>query len=210
MKIGVFTPTYNRPDLARFVALQMQNQTVKPALMCFHQNGTSDSYEWAIADLRLDFDVKWIHTPDRIPQAQWYMIPLQYCIDQQCDCFFWCDHDDWYLSNHVEQQVNQLKGQCADFVINDKCRCVALAEPYRDVQETLFTAHAPKGMSSSMCFNRPFAAALVDAFKAPGDRFPYADQVVASLKPRFKCITGAVNTTTYVIHANSLTSKGWL
>ena len=76
-KVGVMIPTYNRPDLLRSCFLQFAAQSRAPDVICIHQNGVSDSYRWAIADLRVPAQIGWLHTPAQLPQHQWYSIPLQ-------------------------------------------------------------------------------------------------------------------------------------
>jgi hypothetical protein len=57
VRIGVFTPTHNRPDLIRALVLQMAMQVKKPDILCIHQNGDPESYQWVITDLALPFKV---------------------------------------------------------------------------------------------------------------------------------------------------------
>ena len=49
-KIGVIAPTFNRPDFTRLLVLQMANQTLPPHVVCVHQNGTPQSYQWTIVN----------------------------------------------------------------------------------------------------------------------------------------------------------------
>ena len=96
-------PTYNRPDLARACVLQLVSQSRRPDLICIHQNGNPQSYHWAVADIRTPTRLVWIHTPATIEQHQWYAVPLRHLLEQACTHFFWADHDDLYLYDHVAQ-----------------------------------------------------------------------------------------------------------
>src|SRR5689334_17683441 len=100
-RVGVMIPTYNRPDLLRATVLQFAAQSRPPDIVCVHQNGVSDSYAWAVADLQVTPRIAWLHTSAQLPQHQWYAIPLKYLLDQGCTHFFWADHDDIYLRDHV-------------------------------------------------------------------------------------------------------------
>jgi len=119
-KIGIMIPTYNRPDLIRRSVLQFITQTRKPDVICVHQNGNGDSYEWAIEDLRLWVNIIWITTPTQLRQNDWYAVPLTYLINDGCDIFFWVDHDDIYQINHVERCVNELKFYKSNSFISKK------------------------------------------------------------------------------------------
>ncbi len=213
-KIGVMTPTFNRPDLARFVALQMNNQSMPPDLVCIHQNGTRDSYQWATDDVVTQYELAWIHSPKNLPQDQWYIVPLRYLLEQGCTHFFWCDHDDIYGRDHIETGM-ELLAQGYDHVVNAKSNMLLLhAKEYEYKEAIHFSAHAPGGMSSSMCFNRAFGEQLlIDLqFNHDADICRHADQVVAGeTMPKFRCqLNHADPTTTYVCHTRALTSKAWI
>lgn len=75
MKIGVMTPTYNRPDLIRSLVLQMQNQSTKPDILVIHHNGIAESYQWAICDIISNIEIVWLHAPSVITQQ----ISLRIC-----------------------------------------------------------------------------------------------------------------------------------
>lgn len=158
-KIGVIVPTYNRPDFARFLALQMENQVIHPHLIAFHQNGTSESYEWAVSDINCHYAYAWLHTKGKIPEEEWYAIPLAYLIEQGCTHFFWCDHDDIYERHHIARGIDLLQ-EC-DHVVNQRAGMLFIQKPYTYIAEKIFSAHDPGGMSSSMCFNRRFAKELL-------------------------------------------------
>jgi len=210
------TPTYNRPDLARFVALQMQNQSVKPDILCIHQNGTSESYEWSVEDVSADFHIKWIHTPDRIEQEQWYGIPLGHLVESGCDYFFWSDHDDIYSRDYIERGLSSLVLGFYDCSVNTRSGVLFLkASQYAYNPDFRFTAHCPGGVSSSLCFNRAFAEQLLIDFDdnlKSSDRNPYADQVVGRVTmKKFRCLLNAETpTTVYVAHARAFTSSHWV
>lgn len=213
-KIGVMTPTFNRPDLARFVALQMNNQSVPPHLLCFHQNGTKHSYRWAVDDIAASFELAWLHSPEKLPQDQWYIIPLLHLLEQGCTHFFWCDHDDLYSRRHIETGMGLL-AEGYDHVVNAKSNMLLLhAQEYEYNEAIPFSAHAPGGMSSSMSFNRAFAEQLrIDLQQNHDARIlRHSDQVVAGeTMPKFKCqLNSAEPTTTYVCHPRALTSHAWI
>ena len=108
-RVGVLVPTYNRPDLARSCVLQLSAQSRAPDLICIHQNGHPDSYEWAVRDLRVHPELAWMHSPGKLPQHQWYARPLRFLLEQGCTHFFWADHDDLYLRHHVEAGLADLR-----------------------------------------------------------------------------------------------------
>lgn len=219
MKIGVMTPTYNRPDCARLLVLQMENQTLQPDVVCIHQNGSRRSYEWAVADIDHRFTLQWLHSPEQLAQDDWYIRPLEALIRHNCDVFFWCDHDDFYDRNHIARTVDLLSGasgESYDFVVNAFASILYLKKPYEYVPSVSFrNAHAPGGMSSSMGFNRPFALALLDDLKAnlQSGTHHYSDQVVAKVtKPKFRCYTDESQrpTTTYIAHEGAVSSASWV
>jgi hypothetical protein len=216
IKIGVIAPTYNRPDFARFLSLQMANQTVHPDLLAFHQNGTTERYEWAVADVQRTYAYAWLHSPMKLPQEYWYAIPLDYLIAHECTHFFWTDHDDIYGCRHIETGVMNLD-RGYDHVLNTRSSLLLLKrENYRFESNTRFSAHDPGGMSSSMCFNRAFACALLQDLRANAckrtSRLDYADQVVRRVTmPKFCCLLNhGPATTTYVCHADTVSSSHWL
>jgi hypothetical protein len=157
-RVGVMVPTFNRPDLVRACVLQLAAQSRPPDVICVHQNGHPDSYQWAVADLRPPAsEVVWLHTPAQIPQHEWYAVPLRHLIGTGCSHFFWADHDDLYLHDHIAQGLADL--QEFDFSVSRQCGLLfTKAADFRYAREVDFTVHAPGGMSSTMCFNRAFAA----------------------------------------------------
>lgn len=209
VRVGVLLPTYNRPDLARGAVLQMAAQTRKPDLVCVHQNGHPDCYDWAVRDLTLPFQVAWLHTPGKIPQHQWYSIPLTWLLEHGCSHFFWADHDDLYLANHIEAGVNELRQY--DFSVARHCGLLfTKGADFRYAHQVEFTSHAPGGMSSTMCFNRAFATQLLLDLVQDADH-QYADNVVAHVTmPKFRCLVSDRRTTVYHSHEGSVTSAGWL
>lgn len=208
-KVGVMVPTYNRPDLLRACVLQLIAQSRPPDIVCVHQNGHPDSYQWSIADLRTSTELVWLHTPAKLPQHDWYAIPLRHLIEQGCAYFFWADHDDLYLRDHIDRGLDDLRD--ADFSISHQCGLL-LTRPadFRYAQEVEFTSHAPGGMSSTMCFNRAFAQALL-ADIGSDTQHQYTDNVVAHVTmPKFRCHSSTRRTTVYHSHEGSLTSNSWL
>lgn len=209
--VGVFSPTYNRPDFARSLVLQMQNQTRRPDYLAIHQNGQAESYEWVIADIDTDISIEWIHTPHPIKQDDWYRIPLQALVGRGCSAFFWCDHDDLYYANHISQGLRSLS-LGYDFSVNERCDLLLLKKAKFEVRSGIpFTPHDPGGQSSSMCFTRSFADALISDLAA-NQTLGYSDQVVERVtKPRFPSrIDRAQVTTAYVCHAEAFSSAMWL
>jgi len=202
-------PTYCRPDLIRAAVMQWLLQTRQPDVICVHQNGSSESYEWAIADLRGLGNIQWIHTPDVLPQHQWYTVPLNALLAAGCTHFFWGDHDDMYLTHHVARCLTELVDH--DFTVSNVCGVLySRHDAYRYVPRSHFVVHAPGGMSSSMAFNRAFAEALAQDLAQDTGHF-YTDNVVAKVTmPRFRCFTSERQTTIYVSHQGSVTSAGWL
>lgn len=208
-KVGVMVPTCNRPDLARFAVLQFAAQSRAPDLICVHQNGVADSYRWCVADLRLVPTVAWLHTNAQLPQHQWYSIPLRWLIENGCTHFFWADHDDLYLHDHIEKGLEDLKD--FDFSVSPRCGLLfTRASDYRYNPEVNFTSHAPGGMSSTMCFNRRFAQQLLADIETDTANY-YTDNVVAKVTmPRFRCKASQRLTSVYHSHPGSVTSSEWL
>jgi hypothetical protein len=208
-KVGVMVPTFNRPDLARSCVLQFAAQSRAPDIICVHQNGVSDSYQWAVADLKTASRIAWLHTPQQIPQHQWYSIPLRYLIEHGCTHFFWADHDDLYLREHVERGLGDLKS--FDFSTSPRCGLLfTRATDYRYNPEVDFTSHAPGGMSSTMCFNRRFAQQLLADIEADQSN-QYTDNIVAHVTmPKFRCHVSQRHTSIYHSHEGSVTSHHWL
>ena len=209
-RVGVLVPTYNRPDLARACVLQMAAQTRLPDIVCVHQNGHPDKYDWAVADLAIAPRVAWMHTPQKLPQHHWYARPLAFLLEQGCTHFFWCDHDDIYLSRHIEEGLAELREH--DFSVARHCGLLfTKADDWRYNPLVAFTSHAPGGMSSTMCFNQAFAAQLLHDLVNDAQH-QYSDNVVAHVTmPKFRCLVSqARRTCVYHSHAGSITSKGWL
>jgi len=208
-KIGVFIPTYNRPDLIRSSILQFTAQTILPDVIAVHQNGNSESYESIINDISWSFKIKWIHTENKIRQHEWYRIPLQYLIENKCDLFFWVDHDDMYSSNHIENAIEELREY--DFRISETADFIAINKnKFKICGPRQFKMHAPKGMSSSMAFNRKFAIEL-EKDLLEDRKHMYSDGVVAKkVMPKFKCFSSKNITTKYICRPGSETSKQWV
>jgi hypothetical protein len=208
-KVGVFLPTYMRPDLLRACVLQWAAQSRCPDVIAIHQNGTAESYEWCISDLKELVPCEWIFTPDSIPQVEWYRRPLQRLIDLGCSHFFWADHDDIYLRHHVATRLDELDHH--DLAISDR-NSILFQSPsaYKFQARVNFTSHPAGGMSSSMAFNRKFALALQEDF-LDYPSMPYADQVVSKVtQSNFNNFISKQQTTIYVSHEGSMTSDIWL
>jgi hypothetical protein len=209
MKIGCFIPTSGRPDFIRNTLLQLCAQKTLPDIVCVHQNGNKENYEYIVSDITFPFELKWIHTPEIISQHKWYSVPLRYLIDNDCDYYFWMDHDDIYLSNHIQDSIIEL--QEYDFRVSNYSNMLSVdGRKYKFDPRVRFFVHAAKGMSSSMGFNKHFAIrALSDIEKNSFTH--YTDQIIADETMKdFKCLHSDILTTTYVVHRGSLTSKEWL
>ena len=208
-RVGVMIPTYNRPDLLRSCVMQFAAQSRVPDFICVHQNGVSDSYRWVVDDLRIGSQIVWLHTPAQLPQHQWYSVPLKYLIEHGCSHFFWADHDDLYLREHVERGLEDLKD--FDFSVSPRCGLLfTKASDYRYSPEVNFTSHAPGGMSSTMCFNRTFAKVLLADIEADTANH-YTDNVVAKVTmPKFRCKVSNRLTSVYHAHEGSVTSNEWV
>lgn len=209
MKIGCFIPTSGRPDFIRNTLLQLCSQKITPDIVCVHQNGNKESYEYIVSDIDFPFQLKWIFTPEIISQHKWYSVPLKYLIDNDCEYYFWMDHDDIYLSNHIQDSIKEL--QEYDFRISDFSNMLAVdCYKYNFISNTRFFVHAPKGMSSSMGFNRNFAIKALNDIEI-NTTHHYTDEIIAfETMKDFKCLHSNILTTTYVIHRGSVTSKEWL
>jgi len=207
-KVGVMIPTYKRPDLLRQAVLQWAVQTVKPDVLCIHQNGNDESYEWVIEDLKALIEIKWIHVPTAIKQHMWYALPLSHLLAEQCDVFLWADHDDIYKRNHVEKKIAALEGH--DVTLSDSCAVLFVDHhDYKYQPPAKFQAHAPGGMSSSMAFNRKFAEALMMDL-VNDTQYYYSDNVVAfTTMPKFDKHVTEELTTVYVSHKGSHSSGHW-
>jgi hypothetical protein len=209
MKIGVFIPTSSRPDFIRHALLQLCFQKKLPNIVCVHQNGNEESYEHIISDIEFPFELKWIHTPEKLNQHTWYSIPLRYLVENECDYYFWMDHDDIYLTNHIQNSVEEL--QTYDFRVSNYSNMLAVDKyDYKYNLNVRFYVHAAKGMSSSMAFNKDFALKALTNIETD-TKHHYTDQVIASeTMSEFKCLSSDVLSTTYVVHRGSTTSKTWL
>lgn len=201
-------PTYKRPDLLRQAVLQWIVQTVKPDVLCINQNGSEESYEWVVEDLKPLINIRWIHVPTSIKQHYWYAYPLSQLLLDKCDVFLWADHDDIYYRDHIEKKLKALAGH--DITLSDTCGVLYLKpQDYKYQPPEKFTAHAPGGMTSSIAFNRKFAVALLDDLVHDTQHY-YSDNVMAfTTMPKFdKNVTQDV-TTVYVSHKGSHSSGHW-
>jgi hypothetical protein len=208
-RVGVMVPTYNRPDMLRSCVLQLAAQSRPPDVICVHQNGHPESYLWSVADLKIAPNLVWIHTSGRIPQHHWYATPLRFLLEDGCTHFFWADHDDLYLHEHVATGLQELATY--DFSISRYCGVLLTkAADFRYQPHVEFTSHAPGGMSSTMCFNRAFAAQLLHDLLADTTH-AYSDNVLAQVTmPRFRCYVSARRTAVYHSHEGSVSSSIWL
>lgn len=207
--VGAMVPTYNRPDLLRACVLQLAAQSRPPDIICVHQNGHPESYRWAIEDLQVPSKIAWLHTAATIAQHQWYAIPLRYLIEKKCTHFFWIDHDDLYLRNHVAFGLEDLKDH--DLSVSRRCGVLyTRAREFRYGPEVEFPAHPAGGMSSSICFNRRFAREMLVDICADTQQ-QHTDNVVARVTlPKFRHHVSTRRTCIYHSHEGSLTSHGWL
>jgi hypothetical protein len=218
VRVGVLTPTHDRPDLVRMLAMQMALQERKPDVLCIHQNGDPESYEWAIADLPLPFEAIWIHTRERLPQDEWYSRPLGVLLANGCTHFFWCDDDDIYRSDHLARSMAMLTDEedPCDLVVNGYSGLLFKKKAGYEYEPCArFGAHAAGGMASSMAFNRAFAEELFQDLinnLACGE-LQHADTVLdRQTLPKFrrKLDERQTPTTIYVCHPGADSSSGWL
>lgn len=208
-KVGVIIPTYKRPDLLRQAVLQWIVQTVKPDVLCINQNGSAESYEWVVEDLKPLINIKWIHVSTAIKQHLWYAIPLIKLIEEECDVILWADHDDIYLRNHVEKKLAALESH--DITLSEVSG-ILLVKPisYKYHPPQKFTAHALGGMTSSTAFNRTFAVALLLDLALDTKSY-YSDHVLAfTTVPKYKKNVTQDMTTVYVSHEGSHSSSHWV
>jgi len=223
MKIGIFTPTASRPYMVRCAALQFQNQTRIPDIVCFHQNGRENtkSYEHFVEDININY--KWIHTPYDVSVDERYSIPLKYLIDNDCDYYFYCDDDDIYYNNHIKESIDVIEKNKADLMIRNKCDWVKFKyEPWQSVwdfgKDTNFTAHCDIGVSSSMLFNKQFAKEFVKdcdintKLMREGKEFhQHTDNLIHKVTgKKFKTFVYSKTSMCYVIHKGSTSSNAWV
>jgi hypothetical protein len=209
-KVGVILPTYNRPDLLRSCFNQLLAQSHKPDLICVHQNGIGDNYSWCVQDIDKPTTV-WMHTPNWLPQTEWYRRPLEHLIREGCTHYFWVDHDDILLSNHIAVCLDELD-RGYDFRISSHVGIlVTRPDSFHYESNVLFDdVHAPGGMTSSAAFTRDFAISLRDDLQRYEPDHDFADQVLAyETMPRFRCLTSHARTTIYFSHAASVSSRHW-
>ncbi|HEY8047920.1 MAG TPA: glycosyltransferase family A protein [Ramlibacter sp.] len=208
-RVGVLVPTYNRPDLLRFAVMQLAAQSRAPDIICVHQNGVSDSYKWAVDDLRIPSQLAWLHTPAQLPQHQWYSIPLKYLIDNGCSHFFWVDHDDIYLRDHIEKGLADL--EAFDFSVSSRCGLLfTKATDFRYNPQVNFTSNAPGGMASTMCFTRRFAQALLADIEADASHYATVNVVAQVTMPKFRCKVSDRMTSVYHAHEGAVEASKWL
>jgi hypothetical protein len=221
------TPTYKRPDFIRCLVAQMALQQYLPDVLCIHQNRSPLSYEWAVSDYndseRFKFIIDWILTPRRIPRDEWYIIPLEALLYKHwCDIIFWCDHDDYYRTDHVLNGVKILSDPSSDFdfAVNSIASLLLIKDNGYDYYDEIeFTAHALGGMSSSLCFSSDFGKELLMDLKknnlgriAATSHYSHSDQVIKEVTvPKFKgALSHDKSTTIYHCHAGTVSSRHWL
>jgi hypothetical protein len=207
MKVGVIIPTYKRPDLLRQAVLQWIVQSVKPDVLCINQNGSDESYEWVIEDLKPLIEIKWLHVPTDLKQHYWYLLPLTTLLCEGCDVFFWGDHDDIYYRDHVEKALEELKD--ADSTVSDTCGILYVKDKqYKYQPPEKFLYHAPGGMTSTSAFNRTVALDLMNGL-LNDDQYYYSDCVLRDTMVKYKKKLSSNNTAVYVSHKGSHTSGHW-
>jgi len=223
MKIGIFTPTASRPYMVRCAALQFNNQTRKPDLVCFHQNGSKNekSYEHFVRDVGLNYE--WIHTPYNVSVDERYSIPLQRLYDSGCDYYFYCDDDDIYYDRHIQDSLDIIESVNCDLLVRNKCDWVKFKfEPHQTVWDFSlndnFTAHADIGVSSSIVFNRVFAEQFLRDceentrnMREGKDFLHHTDNIIHKVSSRnFRTHVSDRVSMCYVIHKGSSTSNSWV
>ncbi len=220
-KIGAYITTHNNPLFLRFALLQVLAQTTRPNVVAIHQNNHHPSYLWAVGDLigpaqRDGMQFLNLESPHLDRVQDWYLIPIRVLIDQGCDYFFKCDHDDIYYNFHIARLLQALQSGF-DFVINRNAGRLVLApgKPYEYLPSADFSeTHAPGGMSGSWAFTRAFAIQNVhDLAAAPTDRC-WEDQITAwETLPRFEGkisrIESDAPSTCYVSYGGNVSSAHW-
>jgi hypothetical protein len=134
-------------------------------------------------------------------------------LEEDCDCFFWGDHDDIYYTNHVETCLDELEHN--NFTIAQSCGVLFVQKTeYKYKKPAKFSAHAPGGMSSSMAFTREFALELAKDIEHDLNirkKYYYTDNVVAlDTMPKFSITGSSRLTTANVCHDGSHSSNAWL
>jgi hypothetical protein len=223
MKIGIFTPTASRPYMVRCAALQFMNQTLKPDIVCFHQNGRENtkSYEHFVKDININYH--WIHTPYDVSVDERYSIPLKYLVEQDCDYYFYCDDDDIYYNYHIEETINAIQSNNCDLIVRNKCDWVKFKyEPWQSIWDFKlndnFTAHADIGVSSSLAFNKNFALEFIKDceintlnMREGKDFYQHTDNLIHKVtSSNFKTYVLSKTSMCYVIHKGSTTSNAWV
>jgi hypothetical protein len=215
MKVGVMTPLYSRPDFARFAAMQFAMQTRKPDHVAFYQNGEFPDYQWAISDLALPYKAHWVYANKSEPnQSAWYAVPLKKLLSEGCDYIFWCDQDDIYRTDHIEETLRDFYQQDVDIVLTEMAGLLKV-RPGKFVVETVrFRAHSPGGVSSSMAFNATAANVLYDDLvdNLANEKYFWADNVVSEVTMhKFKVYRNPARASvTYVCHTGTVSSSHWL
>jgi len=213
MKIGIMVPTANRPHLIRSLVLQLENQTMKPSVVCIFKNGNADDYKWVISDLKVSFKIEWISVDVEVNGYDHYRIPLEYLLSKACTHFFWCDDDDIYFSHHIEESVRILNSGY-DFNINKKCGLFKIYDRNYTYSSNFDIPHDPGGHCSSISFNADFARSLAkDLFE--NINLNYSSDMVLAHVTMLKhkcCITDTIqpSTTAYVCHSGTISSSHWL
>ncbi|MFC0690760.1 glycosyltransferase family 2 protein [Paraburkholderia humisilvae] len=205
-------PTYNRPDMLRHCVLQMLAQTRRPDVICVYENGLPGNYRWCVEDI--EFPIIWLHTPHREPNYEFYLRPLLFLIGEGCTHFFRVDHDDLYLRNHIEVSLGELLAG-RDFRISNHCGVLIVPSDsgrrsYEYYDGVRFEFHAPKGMSSSIAFNRSFAVMLAEQLPLHSEYVDFDEIVARVVAPFFSCHWSSIKTTVYVSHVGAATSGHWV
>jgi len=177
-------------------------------VLCINQNGSEESYEWVIEDLKPLIEIKWIHVPNTIKQHLWYALPLSQLLTEGCDVFLWADHDDIYYRDHVEKKLAALEGY--DMTLSDTCGVLFLKPlDYRYQKPEKFMAHAVGGMTSSTAFGKSFALALMLDLVSDEQHY-YSDNVLAfTTMPKHNIHVTQDVTTVYVSHKGAHSSGHW-
>ena len=210
-KVGVMTPTYGAPLFARQHCLQYSNQTRKPDVMVYYQNGEFPEYSWTVADVQRDFHIEWIYTDQRVRDETWYSVPIRYLLDQGCDYIFWSDDDDVYFANHVEVTLAALETGNADMVVGryggwlETNRRNYRFTPNKDYCEVNGLCGGP----SSVAFNRAFAEELLRDLELSiaGETVNIADQIMWWwTMPKFR-VERLTDSVTFCYHAHAGTQS---
>lgn len=145
-----------------------------------------------------------------LPPVEWYRRPLAYLMDMGCTHYFWGDHDDIYMRDHVQTRLRELDHH--DYMIAEFSSILAVKRnDYHMDGRVKFVNQPTGGHASSVAFNFPFAKQLHQSFLDQPDA-PYADNVLGELAKsgQFTVAESPRVTTMYLAHGGTVTSHEWV